>query len=124
MSTLFRLTIIILLFVSPAIAEAVKDVSGHREGSIQIPGREFPLIAALEESGGKEWTGSIIIQRLGVKGAPLADFAAKRDEISLREAPLVAFEEQLNVGGIYSSPLVVNGVVYFGSSDGNLYALE
>lgn len=82
MSTLFRLTIIILLFVSPAIADAVKDVSGHWEGSIQIPGREFPLIVDLEESGGKEWTGSVIIQRLGVKGAPLADFAAKGIEIS------------------------------------------
>jgi len=28
------------------------------------------------------------------------------------------------VGSIYSSPLVVGGVVYFGSTDGSLYALE
>jgi outer membrane protein assembly factor BamB len=41
-----------------------------------------------------------------------------------REAPLVANDRQIRVGGIYSSPLVVNGVVYFGSADGFLYALE
>lgn len=41
-----------------------------------------------------------------------------------REAPIVATERQLSVGAIFSSPLVVNGVVYFGSTDGNLYAIE
>jgi eukaryotic-like serine/threonine-protein kinase len=41
-----------------------------------------------------------------------------------REAPLVANDQQIRLGGIYSSPLVVNGVVYFGSADGFLYALE
>ena len=40
------------------------------------------------------------------------------------EAPLVANDEQSRIGGIFSSPLVVNGVVYFGSTDGFLYALE
>ena len=41
-----------------------------------------------------------------------------------REAPLVGTEQQIRIGGIYSSPIVVNGVVYFGSADGFLYALE
>jgi outer membrane protein assembly factor BamB len=41
-----------------------------------------------------------------------------------REAPVVATERQFNIGAIFSSPLAVNGVVYVGSSDGNLYALE
>ena len=41
-----------------------------------------------------------------------------------REAPVVATELQFNIGAIFSSPLVVNGAVYFGSTDGNLYALE
>jgi outer membrane protein assembly factor BamB len=41
-----------------------------------------------------------------------------------REAPLVATDQEIGIGGIYSSPLVVNGVVYFGSADGFLYALE
>ena len=41
-----------------------------------------------------------------------------------REAPLVATDRQFGIGAIFSSPLVVNGVVYFGSTDGYVYALE
>jgi eukaryotic-like serine/threonine-protein kinase len=41
-----------------------------------------------------------------------------------REAPLLAEDRQFGVGSIFSSPLVANGVVYFGSTDGFLYALE
>jgi len=41
-----------------------------------------------------------------------------------REAPTVATERQFGIGAIFSSPLVANGVVYFGSTEGNLYALE
>ena len=40
------------------------------------------------------------------------------------EAPLAATVTQFGVGSIFSSPLVIGGVVYFGSTDGNLYALE
>ena len=41
-----------------------------------------------------------------------------------RETPVVGTDRQFNIGAIFSSPLVVNGVVYFGSTDGNLYALD
>jgi outer membrane protein assembly factor BamB len=41
-----------------------------------------------------------------------------------REGPVAGFERQRSVGSIFSSPLVANGVVYFGSTDGYLYALE
>ncbi len=41
-----------------------------------------------------------------------------------REAPLIAANRQDSVGSIYSSPLVIDGVVYFGSADGNVYALD
>jgi eukaryotic-like serine/threonine-protein kinase len=41
-----------------------------------------------------------------------------------REAPIVANDQQIRIGGIFSSPLIVNGVVYFGSADGFLYALQ
>jgi len=40
------------------------------------------------------------------------------------EAPIAATVRQFSVGSIFSSPLVVDGVVYFGSTDGTLYALE
>ena len=41
-----------------------------------------------------------------------------------REGPLVAQDRQLSVGSIFSSPLVANGTVYFGSTDGFLYAID
>jgi outer membrane protein assembly factor BamB len=41
-----------------------------------------------------------------------------------REAPIVATDRQFNIGAIFSTPLVAGGVVYFGSTDGFLYALE
>jgi len=43
---------------------------------------------------------------------------------SWREAPTIATERQFNIGAIFSTPLVMNGVVYFGSTDGNLYAID
>lgn len=43
---------------------------------------------------------------------------------SWREAPTVSTDRQFSIGAIFSTPLVANGVVYFGSTDGNLYAIE
>ena len=43
---------------------------------------------------------------------------------SWREAPIVGTVAQFRTGSIFSSPLVVGSTVYFGSADGNLYALE
>jgi eukaryotic-like serine/threonine-protein kinase len=43
---------------------------------------------------------------------------------SWREAPIVATDRQFSVGAVFSSPLVVNGVIFFGSTDGFVYALE
>jgi len=41
-----------------------------------------------------------------------------------REAALLAPEREFTVGSIMSSPLIVGGVVYTGSADGYVYALE
>ncbi|HKE38380.1 MAG TPA: PQQ-binding-like beta-propeller repeat protein, partial [Casimicrobiaceae bacterium] len=41
-----------------------------------------------------------------------------------REAPIVATDRQFRVGSIFSSPLVVGNVVFVGSTDGVVYALE
>jgi len=43
---------------------------------------------------------------------------------SWREAPIVGTDRQFTVGGFFSTPLVADGRVYVGSTDGNLYALE
>ncbi len=36
---------------------------------------------------------------------------------------IIGVDRMLSVGAVLSSPAVVDNVVYFGSSDGNLYAL-
>ena len=41
-----------------------------------------------------------------------------------QEAPIVATDRQFGIGATFSSPLVANGTVYFGSTDGFLHALE
>ena len=43
---------------------------------------------------------------------------------ALSQAAETAAGRWEGVGGIFSTPLVMNGVVYFGSTDGNLYAIE
>ena len=43
---------------------------------------------------------------------------------SWREAPIVATDRQFGIGAIFSSPLIAGSVVYFGSTDGYLYAVE
>ncbi|HET7512309.1 MAG TPA: PQQ-binding-like beta-propeller repeat protein, partial [Chthoniobacterales bacterium] len=43
---------------------------------------------------------------------------------SWRENPIVAADRQFAIGAIFSSPLIKDGVVYFGATDGYLYALE
>lgn len=40
------------------------------------------------------------------------------------DAYSIAVERQQSVGSFYSTPLVVEGIVYIGSADGRLYALE
>jgi outer membrane protein assembly factor BamB len=40
------------------------------------------------------------------------------------EGPIVATDRQFAIGAIFSAPLVAGGVVYVGSADGSLYAIE
>ena len=81
MSIFLRLISIILL--CPTLTcEAADTAAGRWEGSIQIPGSEFPLIIDLDQFTGKDWAGSIIIPGLDVKGAPLTDLSIGDSGIS------------------------------------------
>jgi outer membrane protein assembly factor BamB len=40
------------------------------------------------------------------------------------EAGVLGFDRQLSAGALFSTPLVANGTIYVGSTDGNMYALE
>jgi outer membrane protein assembly factor BamB len=46
------------------------------------------------------------------------------DHSPWREAAIVEVDRQFSIGAIFSSPLIMNGVVYFTATDGCLYALE
>ena len=63
-----------ILLASATLGQAAESAAGRWEGAAQLPGRELKLILDLSDNGGKDWTGSIIIPGLGVKGAPLVDF--------------------------------------------------
>ncbi len=64
------------------VSAGAEDLAGRWEGSIQIPGREFNLIVDLDRTDGKNWTGSIIIPGLGVKGAALTELVVSDSGIS------------------------------------------
>jgi hypothetical protein len=74
--------VIFLFFIAALTTQASSPVAGRWEGSIQIPGNAFNLIVDLDQSGGKDWVGSIIIPGLGVKGAPLTELTIKDSAIS------------------------------------------
>lgn len=48
------------------------------------------------------------------------DFSMYGDDSTARTGE----EKVMNLGGIISSPVIKNGIVYFGSTDGNMYAVE
>jgi hypothetical protein len=91
MSVVVRLVSIILL-CSALACEAAESAGGRWEGSIQIPGNEFPLIVDLDQVAGQNWAGSVIIPGLGVKGAPLTDLSVGDSEISFTIKAALASE--------------------------------
>lgn len=69
-----RRTIIIAFLCLPTLAlGALNTPEGRWEGPLRIPGRELQLVVDLARDGAGAWTGSIIIQGLGIKGAPLSN---------------------------------------------------
>ncbi len=105
------------MFSSPAIAGDVVFI-GVLNGTLQA--RDFT-------SGEVLWNFETELSKQN-KGWVLTKDRAFNDPLlyhsTWREDPLAAADQQFAIGAIYSSPLVVNGVVYFGSTDGYLYALE
>jgi len=49
---------------------------------------------------------------------------AKLDSDSTLDTAIVGLERMYTLGSVLSSPVVVDGIVYFGSTDGNVYALR
>ena len=105
------------MFSSPVVAGSVVLI-GVLNGTLEA--RDFDsgeLLWSFATEASKRNAGWVLTAE-GAFNTPLLYGA------SWREAPLAATERQFSVGSIFSSPLVVDGVVYVGSSDGNLYAIE
>jgi outer membrane protein assembly factor BamB len=70
--------------------------------------------------GRKENAGRI----LNEKGELDFSFTAGTQDLTLYETSVDVMNEFYNLGSIVSSPAISGNVVYFGSADGYLYALE
>ena len=105
------------IFSSPAIAGDVVLV-GVLNGTLQARDRKSgELLWSFETEKSKQNKDWVLTAERGFN-EPLLYHS------SWREDPIVAADRQFAIGAIFSSPLVVDGVVYFGATDGYLYALE
>ena len=105
------------VFASPAIAGDVVLV-GVLNGTLQARDLEKgDLLWEFQTDASKKNNGWVLTSERKFNTPMLY-------RSSCREDPIASTIRQDSVGSIFSSPLVVNGVVYFGSTDGNMYALD
>ena len=81
-----RTTIALLLCCAAFAGPARAAPEGRWEGVIHISGNDQPVVVDLAPSSTGEWTGSIILTGLGIKGAPLSNMrqAGNVADLSLR----------------------------------------
>jgi hypothetical protein len=83
MNSLLRTTAIgLLVFVHLALAQSARDVSGHWEGAIQVPGKDIAIQVDLAKSDKGEWMGAIDIPAQNAKGFPLSSIAVKGNAVT------------------------------------------
>lgn len=105
------------MFSSPAVAGNVVLI-GVLNGTLQARDRQSgELLWSFETETSKKNVGWVLTSDRAFN-EPLLYHSP------WRENPIVAADRQFSIGAIFSSPLVVDGVVYFGSTDGYLYALD
>ena len=76
-------TIIALLLCVPILARGAGTVpEGRWEGPVAIPGNEIQVAIDLARGGAGQWTGSIIMRGLGIKGAPLSNIVVNDADIA------------------------------------------
>ncbi len=76
-------TILALMLCVPMLARGAGTApEGRWEGPVAIPGNEIQIVIDLARDGTGAWTGSIIMQGLGIKGVPLANLAVRDADIA------------------------------------------
>jgi outer membrane protein assembly factor BamB len=105
------------VFSSPAVAGDVVYL-GVLNGTLEARDRDTgKLLWDFQTEASRQNRGWVLTADRKFN-APMLYFS------SWREGPIVSTDRQSGVGSIFSSPLIVNGVVYTASADGYLYALE
>ena len=77
-----RTTIGLLLCFIALGCRAAQSPEGRWEGLIRIPGGDQPVVVDLSPAGAGGWTGSIILSRLGIKGAPLSNIVVTDADVA------------------------------------------
>jgi outer membrane protein assembly factor BamB len=105
------------MFSSPAVTDDVVFI-GVLNGTLEARDRTTgKVLWSFETEASKQNKGWVLTADRHFND-PLLYYS------SWREDPIVATDRQFSIGAIFSSPLVVEGVVYFGATDGYLYAVD
>lgn len=113
---IFSLKLIWPMFSSPAIAGNTLYIGSH-EGKVMAIDLKSQQLAWTFQTDGSRQNGPTYTKP---DGSPKYEAAFDDD---FYDDMIVGVRKMLSVGAVLSSPVVVNDVVYVGSSDGNLYAL-
>lgn len=105
------------LFSSPALAENMAYVGSH-EGKLIAIDLDAQKTAWVFQTEGSRQNGAALTNE---DGTPNYNAAFTEP---FYEGMVVGVNKMLSVGAVLSSPVVVDGAVYFGSADGNVYALD
>ena len=104
------------LFSSPAVAGNMLYVGSH-EGKLIAIDLSTQKTAWMFQTDGSLQNGATYTK---ADGTPKYEAAFTDD---FYETMVIGVNKMMTVGAVLSSPVVVNKVIYVGSSDGNLYAL-
>ena len=103
-------------FSSPAIARGMLYVGSHSGKLFAINLAQQKIAWEFQTEGARE-NGALYTKD---DGTPKYEAAYAGD---FYDDMIVGVRKLMSVGGIYSSPVLVDGVLYFGSTDGYIYVL-
>jgi outer membrane protein assembly factor BamB len=113
---IFSLKFIWPMFSSPAIADETLYIGSHEGKLLAIDLASQKLAWSFQTDGSKQ-NGQTYTKADGTPNYEAAFDSDFYDDI------VTGVSRMMSVGAVLSSPVVVGNVVYFGSTDGNLYAL-
>lgn len=105
------------MFSSPAIAGGTAYIGSHQGKLFAIDLKSQKVAWTFETEGFKK-NGAVYTKADGAPNYEAAFFDFFYDDM------IMGVQKMMSVGAILSSPMVVEGTIYVGSADGNVYALN